>query len=151
VSHPSHEVPAEPAATVFVVEDEETVRRALARLIRSAGMTAQTFPTAEAFLKESHAVSASCLVLDVRLPGLNGLQLQEALTRKGYPISIVFITGHGDVPTSVRAMKAGAVDFLQKPFAVTNSWTRFAVPSVARGMRLRSRRECRKSSGGMIR
>jgi FixJ family two-component response regulator len=105
-------------ATVFVVDDEESVRRALARLIRSAGMTAQTFPTAEAFLKESHAVSASCLVLDVRLPGLNGLELQEALNRKGYPISIVFITGHGDVPTSVRAMKAGAVDFLQKPFAV---------------------------------
>ena len=104
------------AATVFVVDDEETVRRALARLIRSAGMTARTFPTAEAFLAESHAAPASCLVLDVRLPGLNGLQLQEALTRKGYPLSIVFITGHGDVPTSVRAMKAGAVDFLQKPF-----------------------------------
>jgi FixJ family two-component response regulator len=102
---------------VFVVDDEETVRRALARLIRSAGMTAKTFPTAEAFLTEGHAVPESCLVLDVRLPGLNGLQLQEALNRKGYPISIVFITGHGDVPTSVRAMKAGAVDFLQKPFA----------------------------------
>jgi FixJ family two-component response regulator len=108
---------AGPAATVYVVDDEETVRRALARLIRSAGMTAQTFPTAEAFLAESHTVPDSCLVLDVRLPGLNGLELQEALNRKGYPISIVFITGHGDVPTSVRAMKAGAVDFLQKPFA----------------------------------
>jgi len=105
------------AATVYVVDDEDTVRRALARLIRSAGMTARTFPTAEAFLAESHAVPASCLVLDVRLPGLNGLELQEAINRKGYLISIVFITGHGDVPTSVRAMKAGAVDFLQKPFA----------------------------------
>ena len=104
------------AATVFVVDDEDTVRKALARLIRSAGMTARTFPTAEAFLAENHAVPASCLVLDVRLPGLNGLQLQEALNRKGYPIAIIFITGHGDVPTSVRAMKAGAVDFLQKPF-----------------------------------
>ncbi len=103
--------------TVFVVDDEETVRKALARLIRSARMTARTFPTAEAFLAESHAVPDSCLVLDVRLPGLNGLQLQEALNRKGYPISIIFITGHGDVPTSVRAMKAGALDFLQKPFA----------------------------------
>ena len=105
------------AATVYVVDDEDTVRRALARLIRSAGMTARTFPTAEAFLAESHAVPASCLVLDVRLPGLNGLELQEAINRKGYLLSIVFITGHGDVPTSVRAMKAGAVDFLQKPFA----------------------------------
>lgn len=102
---------------MYVVDDEETVRRALARLIRSAGMTAQTFRTAEAFLAEGRAVPTSCLVLDVRLPGLNGLELQDALARKGYPLSIVFITGHGDVPTSVRAMKAGAVDFLQKPFA----------------------------------
>jgi FixJ family two-component response regulator len=107
----------ETAATVFVVDDEDTVRKALARLIRSAGMTARTFPTAEAFLAENHAGPASCLVLDVCLPGLNGLQLQEALNRKGYPIAIIFITGHGDVTTSVRAMKAGAVDFLQKPFA----------------------------------
>jgi FixJ family two-component response regulator len=113
---PSREAPPGSAATVFVVDDEETVRKALARLIRSAGMTARTFPTAEAFLAENHAVPASCLVLDVRLPGLNGLQLQEALNRKSYPIGIIFITGHGDVPTSVRAMKAGAVDFLQKPF-----------------------------------
>jgi FixJ family two-component response regulator len=104
------------AATVFVVDDDENVRKALGRVIRSAGMTARTFPTAEAFLAEDHAVPASCLVLDVRLPGLNGLQLQEALNRTSYPIAIIFITGHGDVPTSVRAMKAGAVDFLQKPF-----------------------------------
>src|SRR5512136_3484967 len=117
MSDSPHEAHAETVATVFVVDDEDTVRKALARLIRSAGMTAHTFPTAEAFLKENHAAPASCLVLDVHLPGLNGLQLQEALNRKGYPISVVFITGHGDVPTSVRAMKAGAVDFLQKPFA----------------------------------
>jgi FixJ family two-component response regulator len=111
-----HKTFTEAAATVFVVDDDENVRKALARLIRSAGMTARTFPTAEAFLAENHAVPTSCLVLDFRLPGLNGLQLQEALNRKGYPIAIIFITGHGDVPTSVRAMKAGAVDFLQKPF-----------------------------------
>jgi FixJ family two-component response regulator len=117
MSESPRETLSEAAATVFVVDDEDAVRKALSRLIRSAGMTARTFPTAEAFLAESHAVPASCLVLDVRLPGLNGLQLQEALNRKGYPISIIFITGHGDVPTSVRAMKAGAVDFLQKPFA----------------------------------
>jgi len=104
------------AATVCVVDDDENVRKALARLIRSAGMTARTFPTAEAFLAGNHVVPAFCLVLDVRLPGLNGLQLQEALNRRGYPLAIIFITGHGDVPTSVRAMKAGAVDFLQKPF-----------------------------------
>jgi FixJ family two-component response regulator len=116
MSEPPRQDLAEIAATVYVVDDEESIRRALARLIRSAGMTARTFPSAEAFLAQSHPVSTACLVLDVRLPGLNGLQLQEALHRKGYPISIVFITGHGDVPTSVRAMKAGAVDFLQKPF-----------------------------------
>jgi FixJ family two-component response regulator len=117
MAEPPRESVSEAAATVFVVDDEETVRKALARLIRSAGMTARTFPTAEAFLAENHAVPASCLVLDVRLPGLNGLQLQEALNWKGYPLAIIFITGHGDVPTSVRAMKGGAVDFLQKPFA----------------------------------
>jgi FixJ family two-component response regulator len=110
------ESPSGGAATVFVVDDDAGVRKALARLIRSAGMTARAFPTAEAFLSESHVEPASCLVLDVRLPGLNGLQLQEALNRKGYPLAIIFITGHGDVPMSVRAMKAGAVDFLQKPF-----------------------------------
>ena len=114
------ESPREPlpeaVATVFVVDDDASVRKALARLIRSAGMKAQAFPTAEAFLAESHVAPASCLVLDVRLPGLNGLQLQEALNQKGYPLAIIFITGHGDVPMSVRAMKAGAVDFLQKPF-----------------------------------
>ena len=117
MAEPPRQSVSEAAATVFVVDDEETVRKALARLIRSAGMTARTFPTAEAFLAEDHAVPASCLVLDVRLPGLNGLQLQEALNRKAYPLAIIFITGHGDVPTSVRAMKGGAVDFLQKPFA----------------------------------
>ena len=112
---PRETVP-EAGGAVFVVDDDKSVRKALARLIRSAGMTARTFPTAEAFLAEQQAVAASCLVVDVRLPGLDGLQLQEDLTRAGYPISIIIITGHGDVPMSVRAMKAGAVDFLQKPF-----------------------------------
>jgi FixJ family two-component response regulator len=116
MSDSPHELATEAAETVFVVDDDASVRKALARLVRSAGMKAQAFPTAEAFLAESHVEPASCLVLDVRLPGLNGLQLQEALNRKGYPLAIIFITGHGDVPTSVRAMKAGAVDFLQKPF-----------------------------------
>jgi FixJ family two-component response regulator len=116
MSESPHEPATETAAAVFVVDDDASVRKALARLIRSAGMKAQAYPTAEAFLAESHVESASCLVLDVRLPGLNGLQLQEALNRKGFPLAIIFITGHGDVPMSVRAMKAGAVDFLQKPF-----------------------------------
>jgi FixJ family two-component response regulator len=107
---------AEAAAAVVVIDDDANVRKALARLIRSAGMPVRTYSTAEAFLAEQSAPPAACLVVDLRLPGLNGLELQEAVSRRGVPISIVFITGHGDVPTSVRAMKAGAVDFLQKPF-----------------------------------
>jgi FixJ family two-component response regulator len=103
-------------AVVVVIDDEASVRTASARLIRSAGLQVKAFPSAEAFLAEHQAVPAACLVVDVRLPGLDGLGLQEALSRGGHPISIIFITGHGDVPTSVRAMKAGAVDFLQKPF-----------------------------------
>jgi FixJ family two-component response regulator len=116
VPSPPRDASAEVPATVIIVDDDAAVRKALTRLVRSAGMAAQPFATAEAFLAESQVVPASCLVLDVRLPGLNGLELQEALARKGYPIAVIFITGHGDVPTSVRAMKAGAVDFLQKPF-----------------------------------
>ncbi len=103
--------------TVVVIDDDESVRKALARLIRSAGLKASTFSSAEAFLAQPHAEPPACLVVDVRMPGLNGLQLQEALNRARLPTALIFITGHGDVPTSVRAMKAGALDFLQKPFS----------------------------------
>jgi FixJ family two-component response regulator len=101
---------------VFVVDDDDSVRRSLSRLIRSAGWRVETFPTARAFLDYTPPDRPGCLVLDLRLPGVSGLELQRSLVEAGRDIPIVFITGHGDVPSSVRAMKGGAVDFLQKPF-----------------------------------
>lgn len=100
----------------YVIDDDEDVRRALARLLRSSGLTVVTFPSAQAFLAHRLVDRPSCLVLDVRLPGASGLDLQAALEQAQLEIPIVFITGHADVPMSVRAMKAGAVDFLEKPF-----------------------------------
>ncbi len=103
-------------STVFVVDDDPSARRGLGKLVRLAGYDVETFASGEEFLNRSPTHEPSCLVLDVRMPGLTGLDLQEAINEKGDAIPIVFITGHGDVSTSVRAMKAGAVDFLQKPF-----------------------------------
>lgn len=102
---------------VYVVDDDESVCRALARLIRSVGLPVETFRSARDFLAHEVADRPACLVLDMLLPGASGLDLQNTLTQAGRDIPIVFITGHGDVPTSVRAMKGGAVDFLQKPFS----------------------------------
>jgi FixJ family two-component response regulator len=103
-------------AVVYVVDDDELVCRALSRLFRSVGLEAKTFPSAPAFIDYTPPDRPACLVLDVRLPGLSGLDLQSALGQARRDIPIVFITGHGSVPTSVRAMKGGAVDFLEKPF-----------------------------------
>jgi len=104
-------------AIVYVVDDDESVCRALARLVRSVGLAVETFHSAEGFLNRAAADAPACLVLDIRLPGPSGLDLQRSLSEAGRDIPIVFITGHADVPTSVRAMKGGAVDFLQKPFS----------------------------------
>lgn len=107
----------QPAPTVFVVDDDASVRRSLARLLKSAGYQVEMFPSALEFLaSDRHHHSAACLVLDLRLPGLTGMDLQARLAELQSPLAIVFITGHGDIPTSVRAMKDGAVDFLPKPF-----------------------------------
>jgi FixJ family two-component response regulator len=103
-------------ANVFVVDDDAAVRRALGRLLRSAGYEPETFACAEDFLKGSHFEAPGCILADIQLPGLNGLELQQTLADANRQLAIVFITGHGDVPMSVRAMKAGAVDFLSKPF-----------------------------------
>jgi FixJ family two-component response regulator len=105
-----------PEAIVFVVDDDPSVREALGSLIRSAGLTVQSFASALEFLARPRPDVPSCLVLDVRLPGLSGLDLQKRMAEADIAIPIVFITGHGDVPSSVRAMKAGAVEFLTKPF-----------------------------------
>jgi FixJ family two-component response regulator len=106
----------EPSALVCVVDDDVSVREALAELIRSAGWDVEVFSSAHEFLVRENAAPPSCLVLDVRLPGLSGLDLQARLAELGDGIPIVFITGHGDIPMSVRAMKAGAIEFLTKPF-----------------------------------
>jgi FixJ family two-component response regulator len=107
----------ESAPIVFVVDDDESVRQALASLVRSAGMRVEVFASAQAFLARPPVEAPSCLVLDVRLQGASGLDLQRRLAELNTQIPIVFITGHGDVPTSVTAMKAGAVEFLLKPLA----------------------------------
>jgi FixJ family two-component response regulator len=102
--------------TVFVVDDDRSVRDSLRRLLTSVGMTVEVFPTAQAFLGARRADAPGCLVLDVRLPGLSGLDLQRELASTNATLPIIFLTGHGDIPMSVRAMKAGAVEFLTKPF-----------------------------------
>lgn len=101
---------------VFVVDDDLSVREALSSLIRSVGLRVQTFASAREFLAFERPDATACLVLDVRMPGLNGLELQRELRVAERPVPIIFITGHGDIPMTVRAMKAGAVDFLAKPF-----------------------------------
>jgi FixJ family two-component response regulator len=102
--------------TVFVVDDDASVRRGLQRLLRSAGYRTETFASAREFLERSAPNGRGCLVLDVRLPGPSGLDLQAALAANGDRIPIIFITGHGDAEMAARAMKSGAVDFLAKPF-----------------------------------
>jgi FixJ family two-component response regulator len=106
-----------PDGLVFVVDDDLSVRKAIARLVRSVGLDVDTFASAQAFLARPLPDRPACVVLDLRMPGQSGLELQEALRLSGREIPIVFVTGHGDVPSSVRAMKAGAVDFLEKPFS----------------------------------
>jgi FixJ family two-component response regulator len=101
---------------VFVVDDDASVRESLRRLISSVGFRVEVFPTAQAFLRARRPDAPGCLVLDVRLPGLSGLDLQRELADTDAALPIIFLTGHGDIPMSVRAMKAGAVEFLTKPF-----------------------------------
>jgi FixJ family two-component response regulator len=101
---------------VFVVDDDLSVRRSTERLIRSAGLKVQSFASAREFLKNPQPEAPACLVLDVRMPGLSGIELQRELVQSGIHLPIIFITAHGDIPMTVRAFKAGAVEFLTKPF-----------------------------------
>ena len=107
--------PLKPRQIVFVVDDDQAVCTALRRLIRSVGIEVQTFASAQEFLSSVRPEVPACLVLDVRLPDLSGLNVQEKLTEAKIDLPIIFITGHGDIPMSVRAMKAGALEFLTKP------------------------------------
>ena len=100
---------------VFVVDDDPSVRKGLGRLLKSASFNVETFPSAEAYLERERHPGPSCLVLDIRMPGTSGLELQDSLARDHSTPPIIFLTGHGDVPTSVSAMKKGAHDFLTKP------------------------------------
>jgi FixJ family two-component response regulator len=102
--------------TVFVVDDDVSVRESLDALIRNAGWDAETFESAQEFLAHPRVLDPSCLILDVSLPDLNGLELQERVAIDRQDMPIIFITGHGDIPMTVRAMRAGAVEFLTKPF-----------------------------------
>jgi FixJ family two-component response regulator len=105
-----------PEPVVYVVDDDRSVRDGLGRLFTSVGLRAEVFPSAHAFLSSPRSDAPACLVLDVRMPGLSGLDLQHELARADVDVPIVFLTGHGNIPMSVRAMKAGAVEFLTKPF-----------------------------------
>ncbi|HKN72362.1 MAG TPA: response regulator transcription factor [Terriglobales bacterium] len=103
-------------ATIAIVDDDPSVREGLSSLIRSAGLQVETFASAQEFLARPGAEAPSCLVLDLQMPGLSGLDLQKRMAEVGLEIPIVFLTGHGNIPASVQAMKAGAVEFLTKPF-----------------------------------
>ena len=128
---------------VFVVDDDASLREALGRLFRSVGLRVETFASAPELLQGKLPDAASCLVLDIRLPGVSGLDFQAELAKAGIHIPIIFITGHGDIPMSVKAMKAGAVDFLTKPFRDQDM-----LDAVARAIeRDRKRREDEKAVG----
>jgi FixJ family two-component response regulator len=103
-------------ATVFVIDDDAGMRAAMQRLLKSVGLHAEVFATPQDFLRRKLPDGPSCLVLDVRLPGMSGLDVQRKLTKEGVQIPVIFITGHGDIPMTVKAMKSGAVEFLTKPF-----------------------------------
>jgi FixJ family two-component response regulator len=105
-----------PAPIVYVVDDELAVRDAIALLLRSVGLKARTFGSAREFLAAYERGTPACLITDVRMPGMSGLELQEVLVEGGATLSIIIVTGHGDIAMAVRAMKAGASDFLEKPF-----------------------------------
>lgn len=105
-----------PEPTVFVVDDDQAMRKSLHWLIESVGLNVETFPSARRFLESYTPGRPGCLVLDMRMPGISGLELQEKLKARNITIPVIFITGHGDVPMAVRAMKAGAIDFIEKPF-----------------------------------
>jgi two-component system response regulator FixJ len=102
--------------TVFVVDDDAAVRGSLAMLLKSVSLAVRTFESASQFLEQLPPDSSGCLVLDIRMPGMSGIELQQQLKQRGYPLPIIFITGHGDVSMAVHAMREGAIDFIEKPF-----------------------------------
>jgi len=112
----SKSIGKERSTIVFIVDDDEAVRNSLRLLVKSVGLAASTFPSAQEFLSSYDPSHPGCLVLDVRMPGMSGIELQQHLNLRGAVIPVIFITGHGDIPMAVEAMQQGAFDFLQKPF-----------------------------------
>jgi len=112
-----NDIPTNRLPTAYVVDDDESIRTLWRWLMESNGVAVRTFATATEFIESYRSGDAGCLVLDLRLPGMSGLELQEYLNSKGIEIPIVFVTGHGDVPAAVSALKGGAVDFIEKPFS----------------------------------
>lgn len=110
-------MPPEPEAIVFVVDDDRAMRDSLRWLLESIGLTVRTYPTAAEFLREHQPSQPGCLVLDVRMPGMSGLDLQAELVRRGAELPTIVVTGHAEVAMAVRAVKAGAIDFIEKPFS----------------------------------
>ena len=128
-------------ATVLIVDDDLSVRKALGRLVASAGFDTRAFSSAKEFLESKKPKTPSCLVLDVQMPALGGLDLQKELTRRHIDIPIIFITGHGDIPMGVKAMKDGAIDFLPKPF---NDTELLGAIDRAIDRDMRNKRQCRE-------
>lgn len=108
--------PSTPSATVYVVDDDEAIRDALTWMLSAQGLTARALPSGEDFLAETHPTLRGCLLLDIRMQGMSGLALFDRLQEEGYDLPVIFLTGHGDVPMAVGAIKKGAFDFLEKPF-----------------------------------
>ncbi|MFZ1938853.1 MAG: response regulator transcription factor [Terracidiphilus sp.] len=104
-------------STVYVIDDDISIRESIEGLLQSAGLRSECFETAESYLQTGPATGPGCLILDVSLPGLSGMEFQQLLRKSGRQIPIIFVTGHGDIPMSVKAMKSGAVEFLTKPFS----------------------------------
>jgi len=132
-------------ATVFVVDNDPAVRDSLALLLEGEDFAVHTFDSAESFLAGWRPLPRSCAIVDIRMPGMDGLQLQEELARRGVPLPVIFLSGHGDIPMSVRAIKAGAVDFLTKP--VTGSGLLESVQAaLAESDRLATRTEANQTA-----
>lgn len=102
--------------TVYIVDDDQSIRRSVSFMLRTSGFDVETFDSGDAFIRELGHLDPGCILLDVRMPGLDGLQVQQLLTERGTDLPVIIMTGHGDVTLAVRAMKAGAVDFIEKPF-----------------------------------
>ncbi len=137
--------PLSSTPVIFVADDDASFRAAMIRLLRASGYEVEAFDSAEAFLSRGRASKLGCLVLDLDMPGQNGLQLQETLARAGDNLPLVFVTGHGDVPQSVRAMKGGAVDFLTKPVA-----RRDLVAAIERALAQAAQREAQRIERGRL-